>query len=248
MKIQIASDLHLDHKLNRNRFMLAKNVDLLIIAGDLGHALETHVDFIKMYAPKVKIIFVKGNHDPIHSSVEATDAFWESQKIENFFYLNNKTIEINGVHFIGTTLWSDLYADPVNNLAVKHGMIDYQYIYKKDSQELVDIAYMQKIYEESLYFVKSELVQAYARKVLITHHLPTYSSIASRFMNSTLNSAFASNLDNLLLYADNLEMCIHGHTHDNLDYLLGEQLRIICNPMGYPGESSNYIVEKVIDL
>lgn len=248
MKIQITSDLHLDHKLNQNRFRLAENIDLLIIAGDLGHALEKHVDFIKMYAQKVKILFIKGNHDPIYSSIEATDFFWESQKIDNFFYLNNKTIEINGIHFIGTTLWSDLYADPVNNLAVKSGMIDYQYIYKKDSNQLVDIAYMQKIYEESLFFVKNELAQPYARKVLITHHLPTYSSIAPRFINSTLNSAFASNLDNLLLYADNLEMCIHGHTHDNLDYLLGKQLRIICNPMGYPGEYSNYIDKKVIDL
>lgn len=248
MKVQVASDLHLDHKENRNVFKIAKDADLLVIAGDIGHARETHVDFIKWCARQVETIFVKGNHDPIFSSVEDTDAFWNGQKIENFHYLNNKTIPIKGIHFIGTTLWSDLYADPVNNLTVLRGMIDYQYIKKQGKDELVDIAYMQRLYEESLYFIKQEMSKDYARKVLITHHLPSYSSIAPRYINSQLNSAFASNLDNLLLYADNLELCIHGHTHDYLDYLLADKLRIVCNPMGYPGEHKNFVEDKIIIL
>lgn len=246
MKIQIVSDLHFEHEENKKRFTLNKDAELLIIAGDLGNKIYSGLDFIKECASKVKTIFILGNHDSMGSSIESTVKFWESQNIENFYFLNNKTVEIGGVHFIGTTLWSDVMADPINTLAIARGMIDYHYIFKDNERDLVDIFYLQKKYEENLFFIQNELKKDYTKKVLITHHLPTFQSIAPKYYGSSLNAAFASDLSNMLVYTDNLELCIHGHTHEVLDYMLDDK-RIICNPLGYPGEHNKY-KELILDI
>jgi Icc-related predicted phosphoesterase len=39
---------------------------------------------------------------------------------------------------------------------------------------------------------------------------------------------------------------LHGHTHGSCDYKLGDT-RVVCNPMGYPGEVSEY-TKLTIDL
>lgn len=248
MKIQITSDLHFENEENKQEFILSKEADLLIIAGDLGNQISPQVDMIKAFCDQKPVIFIPGNHDYMGNSIEDTIDFWDAQNIKNFHFLNNKKIEIEGINFIGTTLWSDLYADPLNTLAVLKGMIDYKYIWKKNKTSLVDIDYMQKIFLDSLSFVTKELLSNDKRKVLITHHLPTLMSIHPKYMHSVLNSAFATNLTGILLDAKNLELCIHGHTHDNMDYHITEKLRLICNPLGYPGENPHYVKEKIVSL
>lgn len=251
MRIQIASDLHFECVENKKSFQPSKNADLLIIAGDIGNqrSLEdTNVEAMKKYSEELPVILTLGNHDYMGSTIQDTIEFWDSQNIPNLHFLHNNTIELNGIHFIGSTLWSDVKINPINAFYISKGMIDYKYILKDDRSSLIDVDYLQNVHEECLHYVKQELNKNYKRKVLITHHLPTFMSVHPRYINSYLNAAFATDLTELLLDTENLELCIHGHTHDKFDYTIEDKVRIICNPLGYPGENMYFDSEKIIDI
>jgi Icc-related predicted phosphoesterase len=74
-----------------------------------------------------------------------------------------------------------------------------------------------------------------AGDIVISHHLPTYASVAKQFAGDSLNPAFATeNFE--LIEATKPAMWIHGHTHTPCDYMLGAT-RVICNPKGYYDEN-----------
>lgn len=246
MKIQILSDLHLEHDENFV-YQKAEGAELLILAGDIS-SYTFQADFVRKCASQIKTIMIMGNHEPLGYSIKETVEAWKNLNIENLIILDNETVEINGIHFIGTTLWSDLYSDPLNHFAIKINVCDFQKILKSDHSGLIEINDIQEEFEKSLKFITEELGKDYKRKVLITHHLPTLSSIPVQYMNSPMNASFASNLSGLLVYSDNLELCIHGHTHCSFDYMLSESVKIVCNPRGYEGDNKEFNPIKMVEL
>ena len=50
-----------------------------------------------------------------------------------------------------------------------------------------------------------------------------------------MNGAFHSDLDHMMEMADNVKVWIHGHTHDEFNYVVGTT-NVLCNPRGYPKE------------
>jgi hypothetical protein len=67
--------------------------------------------------------------------------------------------------------------------------------------------------------------------VVVTHHLPSFESVAPKYQDSKLSACFASKLDHLMS-GEKVQLWIHGHTHDNFDYELNGT-RVLCNPRGY---------------
>lgn len=246
MNIQIMSDLHLEHD-NSFKFEKAENADILILAGDIS-SYTFQSDFVRECASQITTIMIMGNHEPLGYSIKETVEAWKALNIPNLYILDNETIEINGVHFIGSTLWSNINADPINQIAIKNAFCDFKKIFNEQKTDLISIADYQREFEKSLYFIENELAKGYKKTVLITHHLPTFSSISDRFINSPFNAGMASNLSNLLLYNDNLVLAIHGHTHDSMDYMLGDTVRIVCNPRGYYGENKDFNPLKVVSI
>lgn len=248
MKIQVMSDLHLEHDDN---FMIKidPNADLLVLAGDTGSQVF-QADFVKNCAAQIKTIMIMGNHEPFGSTIKKTVQAWKDLAIPNLIILDNETVEIDGVLFIGTTLWSDLNADPLNHFAIQQFSSDYKLIYKDGKDELVDIPYLQHKFEENVEFLKNALFLKHNKKVLITHHAPTFLSVDERYINyhTVFNAGFASELSNLLLYSDGLKLCIHGHMHNSKDYQLSDEIRIVCNPRGYGNENNNFDPVKVISI
>ena len=70
-------------------------------------------------------------------------------------------------------------------------------------------------------------------------------SCHEKYAGNPLNPYFCNNLDNFILDTKPF-LWIHGHTHSEFDYFLGDT-RVICNPLGYPGENSYFNV-KVVDI
>jgi hypothetical protein len=74
------------------------------------------------------------------------------------------------------------------------------------------------------------------RTVVVVHHPPRAESVPERFRDHMLAPGYASRLpDELLLGAG---LWIHGHVHESCDYLVGNRARVVCNPRGYPVETS----------
>lgn len=246
MNIQIMSDLHLEHN-NNFIFKKAENADILILAGDIS-SYTFQSDFVRECASQITTIMIMGNHEPLGYSITETVEAWKALNIPNLYILDNETIEINGVHFIGSTLWSNLNADPIKQFAIKNAVCDFKKIFNEQKTDFISITDYQREFEKSVCFIENELAKDYKKKVLITHHLPTLTSIPDRFTNSPLNAAMASNLSNMLVYSDNLVLAIHGHTHDSMDYMLGDTVRIVCNPRGYHDENKDFNPLKTVNI
>ncbi len=216
---------------------------ILILAGDIVADIHEWVNqiwfdfytpwFIELGKRFKAVIYVAGNHEFYHSNiVDGYNYLYSLEKqIPNLYIGNNHTTVLDGVRFLGTTLWSDLsgpldaiFANQISDLEVINGWT---------------VGTWQQAHNEAVAYLTTELAKDFDGKtVVVTHHLPTYMSIQERFRRQGLNCCYASNLDNLIAYND-IDLMIHGHTHNSLDYMAGDT-RIIANPYGYYGEMVNH--------
>ena len=74
--------------------------------------------------------------------------------------------------------------------------------------------------------------------VVVGHHCPSHKSIAERWRKDTvMNGGFASQLDDYISYRPQIKLWVHGHTHDEFDYMI-DGTRVVCNPRGYIGHEA----------
>ena len=86
------------------------------------------------------------------------------------------------------------------------------------------------------------------RIFVVTHHLPTFSSIEDRHKGSVLNAAYATELGNYI--ADSrISAWIYGHSHHRTDLMIGNTL-LVSNPLGYVfcGENTNFDDSDAIEV
>ena len=115
MKIQIASDLHLeareDHLPATGAFRSDASRDLLILAGDIGrHLLAREFVFREMTLSPV--IYVPGNHEYYGLQNRVTvDGLWKALAAvhPDLHYLVAEGVEIDSVRFWGVPWYSDLW-------------------------------------------------------------------------------------------------------------------------------------------
>jgi hypothetical protein len=89
---------------------------------------------------------------------------------------------------------------------------------------------MIQLHEKSLDWLQQELENPFDGKtVVITHHLPSMSSVAERYKQDLLSACFSSELAHLF---GKMSLWIHGHTHDSCDCEMNGT-RVVCNPRGY---------------
>jgi len=234
MRVQLASDLHLD--LLERRWPLeqliapARGADLLVLAGDIHRgrrAIELFADW------PVPVLYLAGNH-------EYYDGLWEQLRGDlrraadgtSVHFLDNDAIEVGQLRFLGCTLWTDYrvsgHAQSLAMEAAEEFVLDHRRIRTRSgplraAQVLVD-------HQRSRQWLGQHLSRAYGgRTVVITHHAPHPGSIHPRYAGDPVNGAFVSDLTELVVLAD---VWLHGHVHDSFDYRVGG-CRVVSNPRGY---------------
>lgn len=262
MKIAIASDLHLEFDdqlvLNNN-----EHAEVLILAGDIvpiallktGKRTKKMIRFFEGVAIKFKyVIYVPGNHEYYSSDIATgtNDLKAILGDISNLIILDDEEISIDGVTFIGSTLWTDFDdRDPIKMMVAKRTMNDYKAVEysgnpvsfrrqdgtftsrpakltPEDTAEFHQIGYD---------FIDNVAQICQEKVVVISHHAPSYLSSHARYAGDPLNSAFCSDSTDLMERNPNIKLFIHGHTHDSFDYMVYDS-RVVCNPRGYPHEQS----------
>ncbi len=241
MNLHVLSDLHTEFA---NFSAPNTGADVVILAGDIGVGLGG-IEWAASQFPKVPVIYVPGNHEYYGHDVALIDELIK-QSMPNIHVLDNDMIVLDGVRFLGCTLWTDfkLYGEGEAWFArqrAKQSIEDFVSI--KSGKRLFTPEDSVELHEVSRTWIVDELERNFeGPTVVVTHHLPASTSVAKRYANDSLNPAFASRLENLI-EKYHLELWIHGHTHVPCDYELFDT-RIVCNPRGYPGESRNTDFQK----
>lgn len=234
MKLRIVSDLHVEFHRDGGFSLLQEIVsaafDVLVVAGDLCSAkgLYAALRVVCEAADRKPVVYVMGNHEGYGRSWKA--AFDEVSRaaadFPNLVFLENALKIIDGVKFVGCTLWCPHPGEPLDT----DGFIgDYRYI--SDIYENV----MAERWKTSRAFLLREVGEGC---VVITHHLPHPRSVAAQYEGHILNRYFLHDVS-AVVERGGAQLWIHGHTHTSMDYVVGTT-RVVCNPFGYaahqPGE------------
>jgi predicted phosphodiesterase len=235
MRLHILSDLHLEFGPFEPPPVQA---DVIVLAGDV-HIGKNGLAWIQTAFRDRAVIYVLGNHEyydqPIPQLAEELKALAKGTHVR---VLENDRVEIDGVVFLGTTLWTDF--ELLGNRASSEadalgGVADFQCIRLADSDRAFRPVDARRLHANSVEWLGGQVQQtAGKRLVIVTHHAPSRRSIAPCHAHNALNPAFASDLDRLVT-GSNAALWVHGHSHYATDYLLGST-RIVNNPRGYPDE------------
>ncbi|MDQ6961608.1 MAG: hypothetical protein Q9M28_03630 [Mariprofundaceae bacterium] len=140
---------------------------------------------------------------------------------------------LNGVRFIGTTLWSDLSQMKSALSCDTHGIVmDFCAGEQADEMLFFDRDVAQSLFEKNKQWLSDVLAESFAgQTVVVSHHAPSFQSLHPQFSGNTWNPCFMSDLSALM--GEHVNLWLHGHTHDSFDYSLNGT-RMMCNPRGYP--------------
>ena len=255
------SDLHLEF--NGSAKLLGKQfpeADILIVAGDLIPAASLNPKyndpqvrsarkafsiFKSHVCPRYKHVFVlAGNH-------EYYGSFWQDviptmreafADTPNVTYMENDSKEIDGVLYLGATVWTNFkQRDPIAMEVGRAGMNDYQCILDKDAPHYfgkpvpITPEHTWQAHDHSMRWM-NEMLANNSKKttVVITHHAPTFQSCGWRqHLHSELNPCYASALEYVILTHEQIRYWVHGHTHASMEYPVGNNCFVISNQCGY---------------
>ncbi|OFC63523.1 metallophosphoesterase [Acidithiobacillus caldus] len=260
--LRVLSDLHVDVNpphLVRLAPLPTDGESILVLAGDYGSPKKL-AEWLKMTCGAfLHTVVILGNHDYWGMSVERAPEKWReslaSHLPESIFcrltLLERKTVDVSGIRFIGTTLWSDFdEGDPWALRAAQEMMRDHQRIRARGGTKRFLPQDALLWHRDSLRWLEGALAEPWdGPKVVLTHHAPLWESIHPHFRSDDLAGAYASRLDETIRTAAQSGVClwVHGHTHHAVDYVQDE-VRILSNPFGYPSEGTGVKLDDVIAL
>ena len=286
MNIQLLSDLHLESHPHFSAQPLA-GADVLVLAGDIGSYQQDSAltrlavpDFgLARFSPRpvheggaawpTPVIFVPGNHE--YDALEFDEAHQRlRQACERWglIWLEQESVVLQGVRFVGCTLWSDfdgLSSAPgttANDLAAAAPGALAEQLKARDKAFRAANFYLRKNHSlqggapllaeqlreralESQRWLRQALAAGFdGPTVAVTHFAPSLLSADPRYGLTPGTAGFCNALDDLLPAA---KLWLHGHLHCAQDYV-SRGCRVVANPLGYArkGEQKNYRPELLI--
>ena len=267
MKLQLLSDLHLESNPHFRAEPLP-GADMLVLAGDIGSYQQgsrlIDPDFgLGRFSPRngwpVPVIYVPGNHEYDNVDFDETHERLRALCDElEIIWLERESRVIEGVRFVGTTLWADFdaLAGPTDGLAAalkKRGKAmraaDF-YLEKAATMRNGELFLAAQLREQAL-ACQEWLTQALAEPfdgttVVVTHFAPSLESGDPRYGLTPGTAGFCNALDALLPHA---QLWLHGHLHCPSDYVKNG-CRVVANPLGYArnGEQEGYRPQLLIEV
>jgi Icc-related predicted phosphoesterase len=249
LKLWILSDLHLETVPFPDAFRPAPpDFDVLVAAGDIwsGHVGRGFA-FLRGLAGDKPIVACLGNHEHFRGDMSATiSEARRTAKAADIRLLEGDVADIQGVRFIGMTLWSDY----VLAGAVDHTLPTGEDIRVHDAAEerLFRVADAQKLHTAAREHLKDLLLeQSPLPRVVVTHHAPHPACIAPADLGTWIAGNSASDLSDLT-DAGLVELWVHGHVHRTIDLRRPRGTRILCNPAGALFSNPSFVEHLVVEI
>jgi hypothetical protein len=246
VKVHLVSDLHAGFR----AFELPEtDADVLVLAGDIDVGLRG-MELAKGWSARIPVIYVAGNHEyygeaiPKHTARLAAAA--EGSRV---FFLENRAVEIEGVRFLGCTLWTDfdLFGARLAAMAAaQQVMNDFRKVRVSPEYRRLRPRDLEALHATSLRWLVARLDESFAGPtVVVTHHAPSLRSCKPELRTDQVTAAFASDLEWLL--DGRATLWLHGHTHYCCDYE-ARGTRVVANQRGYPGEDTGFQPQCFLEL
>jgi hypothetical protein len=268
VKIQLLSDLHLESHPDYHA-RPAPGADLTVLAGDIGSYQRGSrlpgADFgLERFSPRahwpVPVLYVPGNHEYDNLDFDETHArLRETCERLGIAWLEREAVQLGGVRFIGTTLWSDFDAlalapgeprtDTVKLLKQRHKAYRAANFYLQKAATLRHGQLMladgwRELALACQQWLREALGEPFdGTTVVVTHFAPSLRSADPRYGLVPGTAGFCNSLDELLPLAD---FWLHGHLHCPSDYRVaapgrpGGQCRVLANPLGYASKGEQH--------
>lgn len=234
--IQLASDLHVGEYLAEGLeipFRIHPQTNLLILAGDIDIGLQG-MDFAR--ALDVPTLYVPGvlEHAGLEPEVAAPLMKLDSSRTK-VRVLQNDAVVINGIRFLGTTLWPNFGAprppgEP-ERVGIEVAMSGYGSL--QDNGKPMTYAGLWARHQAAAAWLSQRLAEPFnGPTVVISHHIPHPKSIPQQGAGDPFAAASQTRLTGLMKFAD---YWLHGSAHVACDYRIRD-CRVICNPVGAPSD------------
>jgi predicted phosphodiesterase len=260
VKLQLLSDLHLEAQ-PQFRVTPAPQADVLVLAGDIGSYQSTSkladADFgLGQFSPRkgwpTPVLFVPGNHEYDALDFDVAHArLRETCERLGITWLERETVVLQGVRFIGTTLWTDFDALALHKNTGPGDSPDGSRLARmlKQREKAFRAAnfYLQKaattrhgqpwlaseMRDQALIcqaWLREALAQPFAgTTVVVTHFAPSLHSADPRYGLTPGTAGFCNALDDWLALTP---WWLHGHLHAPSHYV-HRGCTVVANPLGY---------------
>jgi predicted phosphodiesterase len=249
VRLYVLSDLHLE----RQHFTPPPvDADVIVLAGDISVGTRG-MEWARELADGRTVLYVVGNHEFYgHALPGLIEELRASAAGSSIHVLENEELVVDGVRFLGCTLWSDFEFDGVDRRAEAMALCervvnDYGRISIGSDGRPLAPDDTRRIHLTSRAWLDARLAQSYpGPTVVVTHHAPLIRTRPSSPLLRALAGAFASDVTELM-GGDRVALWIFGHTHRVADLEL-RGTRVISNPRGYPhqpvaGFDPAYVIE-----
>ena len=281
MNIQLLSDLHLE---SNPRFTAtpAPGADLLVLAGDIGSYQNGSLleslnidDFgLARFSPlpvsqggaawPVPVFFLPGNHEYDGLDFDAAHArLRETCERLAMVWLERETVLLQGVRFIGSTLWTDFDALSTGqalsgDITLAHQLKAREKAFRaanfylkknhafRAGEPMLAAGWREQGLQSHAWLRQALAVPFDGRTVVVTHFAPSLLSSDPRYGLTPGTAGFCNSLDDLFGRAD---LWLHGHLHCPVDYRK-HGCRVLANPLGYArkGEQDAFRADFCVQL
>lgn len=253
MKIQYASDLHLEFTDNYNYLKmnpLKPLGDVLILAGDIGYLNDDNYNkhpFWDWASDNFRqVIVTVGNHElyKYYDLAKMPHGLVCSIR-ENVNCYYDAVIRMENIDFIVSTLWAKI---PLEEAYItERSVSDFHRILYND--ETLTWDNFNREHDNCIRFIQNEVAKSTAAHiVVVTHHVPSFQLSSPDYAQSRINGAFTVELASFIEDSP-IEYWIYGHSHRNIDQVIGKT-HCLTNQLGYVfhNEHLSFDLGKIIEL
>jgi predicted phosphodiesterase len=235
VRIHVLSDLHLEFGPVP---LPPVDADAVVLAGDIAVGLRGIEWASRTFAGR-PILYVPGNHEYYGQTYPRFLDKMRARALElGVVLLSDSAVTIDGVRFLGATLWTDFELTGDRRMAeaaARDVMVDFKKIRIEPNFRRAKPKDVQLWHIQSRRWLDTELSTPHSGgTVVITHHAPSLRSLDATRPRHPVDAAYASDLE-ALVERSGVDCWVHGHTHHCVDYRLGAT-RILSNQRGYPDE------------
>lgn len=209
MKLGVISDLHMEFE----PWFFEPDPDVFYVNAGDTHPRVMMRDYFAGLFKDDNYFAIKGNHDYYGDTFHGADTHFHSRIVD-------------GIKIAGAPLWTDL-SNHLDWQCYVHGLVDHRHISELTQERMMFAHHIHK-----------KFLLTSGADVIVSHHAPSFLSVAEQFKTSGLNYCFATEMfEDIINMPKPPKLWIHGHMHNRSDYMIGDT-RVICHPRGYPRENT----------